>query len=67
MPRDLLMRPRLAYDEPDFRDRPVIVVQAAAGFGKTALLAQWRREHLARGTVVAWLSARRRTTPSALC
>ena len=57
VPRDLLIRKRLSYDAPDFRDRPAIVVQAPAGFGKTSLLAQWRREHLARGTVVAWLSA----------
>ena len=57
MPRDLLIRQRLSYDAPDFRDRPAIVAQAPAGFGKTAVLAQWRREHLARGTVVAWLSA----------
>ncbi|MDE2394504.1 MAG: LuxR family transcriptional regulator, partial [Burkholderiales bacterium] len=35
----------------------MIVVQAPAGFGKTSLLAQWRLEHLGRGTVVAWLSA----------
>ena len=32
-------------------------MQAPAGYGKTSLLAQWRREHLARGRVVAWLSA----------
>ena len=57
MPRDLLIRKRLSYDAPDFRDRPAIVVQGPAGFGKTSVLAQWRREHLARGTVVAWLSA----------
>jgi LuxR family maltose regulon positive regulatory protein len=56
-PRNLLARPRLAADEAQFRDRPLIVLQAPAGFGKTSLLAQWRREHLARGGVVAWLSA----------
>ena len=57
VPRDLLVRQRLGVDEPDLRDRPTILVQAPAGFGKTALLAQWRREHLAHGRVVAWLSA----------
>ena len=31
------------------RGHPVMLVQAPAGFGKTSLLAQWRREHLARG------------------
>ena len=57
VPRDLLVRQRLGADEPELRDRTAILVQAPAGFGKTALLAQWRREHLARGRVVAWLSA----------
>ena len=56
-PRHLLVRPRLASDEAQFRDRPIILVQAPAGFGKTALLAQWRREQLARGAAVAWISA----------
>ena len=42
------------------RGHPVILVQAPAGFGKTSLLAQWRREHLAQGTVVAWVSSESR-------
>ena len=42
-----------------------MLVQAPAGFGKTSLLAQWRLEHLARGAVVAWLSAQAATTRSA--
>jgi len=63
VPRDLLVRQRLSTDDPDLRERPAIVVQAPAGFGKTALLAQWRREHLARGTVVAWLSAQEEDAP----
>ncbi|HET9023034.1 MAG TPA: AAA family ATPase, partial [Burkholderiaceae bacterium] len=63
VPRDLLVRPRLAMDDANLRDRPVIVVQAAAGFGKTALLAQWRREYLAHGAVVAWLSAQEEDDP----
>ena len=41
----------------------MILVQAPAGFGKTALLAQWRREHLAHGRVVAWLSAQEDDNP----
>jgi LuxR family transcriptional regulator, maltose regulon positive regulatory protein len=56
-PRNLLARRRLGADDPQYRDRPLIVVQAPAGFGKTSLLAQWRREYLARGAVVAWVSA----------
>ncbi|HSW26256.1 MAG TPA: AAA family ATPase, partial [Burkholderiaceae bacterium] len=57
VPRHQVARPRLQSDHEQLRDYPVILVQAPAGFGKTSLLAQWRREHLARGSVVAWLSA----------
>jgi LuxR family maltose regulon positive regulatory protein len=53
VPRELLARVRLAADA----QRPMVLVQAPGGFGKTSLLAQWRREHLARGAAVAWLSA----------
>ncbi|SAK66242.1 LuxR C-terminal-related transcriptional regulator [Caballeronia ptereochthonis] len=35
----------------------IVVVQAGAGYGKTSLLAQWRREFLSRGAAVAWLLA----------
>src|SRR5205085_12372753 len=41
-------------------------VQAPAGFGKTLLLAQWRREHLAHGAVVAWLQAQPQDDPARL-
>ena len=57
MPRNQVARPRLQSDHERLRDYPVILVQAPAGFGKTSLLAQWRREHLAQGRVVAWLLA----------
>ncbi len=57
VPRHQMARPRLQADHEHLRDHPVILVQASAGFGKTSLLAQWRREHLAHGRVVAWLSA----------
>ncbi|CAB3805340.1 HTH-type transcriptional regulator MalT [Paraburkholderia caffeinitolerans] len=56
-PRHLLARERLNLDSEPLRNQPAIVVQAPPGFGKTLLLAQWRREHLARGTAVAWVSA----------
>ena len=63
MPSDLVVRARLKADQVQFRDRPAIIVQAPAGFGKTLLLAQWRREHLAQGTVVAWVSAQAEDNP----
>jgi len=56
-PRHLLVRSRLHLDSEALRDRPVIVVQAPPGYGKTLLLAQWRREYLAHGAAVAWVSA----------
>ena len=62
-PRDLLVRQRLRADSPQFRGCWAIVVQAAAGFGKTSLLAQWRIEHLSRGAVVGWLSAQADDNP----
>lgn len=56
-PRHQLARPRLGLDDEQFREHSVIVVQAPPGFGKTSLLGQWRREYLARGAAVAWVSA----------
>lgn len=58
VPRNLVARERLLSSAPAWRDHAAFVVQAPAGFGKTSLLAQWRREFLLRGVIVAWLSAR---------
>jgi LuxR family transcriptional regulator, maltose regulon positive regulatory protein len=66
IPRHLVARARLLSGDERFLGRPVILVQAPAGFGKTSLLAQWRREHLAHGTVVAWLSAQPQDDPQRL-
>jgi LuxR family maltose regulon positive regulatory protein len=66
VPKHLVSRARLMSAEDPVRGQPLILVQAPAGFGKTSLLAQWRREHLAQGTVVAWLSAQERDHPQRL-
>jgi LuxR family maltose regulon positive regulatory protein len=66
VPRDLFIRSRLKADDAQFNDRPVTVVQAPSGFGKTSLIAQWRREHLAHGAVVAWVSAQEQDNPQRL-
>jgi LuxR family maltose regulon positive regulatory protein len=42
------------------RDRTLAIVQAPGGFGKTTLLAEWRRELLASGTSAGWLLCDRR-------
>lgn len=56
-PRELLQRTLATADGQALRDQPVVLVQAPPGFGKTSLMAQWRLEHIARGSAVAWLSA----------
>lgn len=66
VPRHLVNRPRLLSGDPRWREQAVILVQAPAGFGKTSLLAQWRREHLAQGAVVAWLLAQPQDDPQRL-
>src|SRR4051812_26591150 len=66
VPRHQVARPRLKSDHERLRGHPVILVQAPAGYGKTSLLAQWRREHLALGRVVAWLSVQPSDDPSRL-
>jgi LuxR family maltose regulon positive regulatory protein len=57
VPKSLLQRKSLALHGDLVQGRPIVLVQAPAGFGKTSLLAQWRLEHLARGMAVAWISA----------
>ena len=54
--RGLPARPRLDERWNDVNDRTAIVVTAPQGFGKTTLLAQWRRRWLERGAYVAWVS-----------
>ncbi|HJV26992.1 MAG TPA: LuxR C-terminal-related transcriptional regulator [Aromatoleum sp.] len=54
--KDQLLRGRLGWDGEDLRNKTIIEVVAPAGFGKTSLLGQWRREALNLGALVAWLS-----------
>ena len=54
--RALSARPRLDQRWNEISDRTAIVVTAPQGFGKTTLLAQWRRRWLERGAYVAWVS-----------
>ncbi len=57
VPKTAVIRQRLGSNAPAIADKSVIVIDARSGFGKTTLLAQWRREALQRGAVVAWLTA----------
>lgn len=54
--RSLLYRDRLGLNSGDQSGRFVIALQAPAGYGKTSLLLQWRREALESGAIVAWLT-----------
>ena len=54
--RSLLYRRRLGLHRGYQADSSVICVQAAAGYGKSSLLLQWRREALEQGALVAWLT-----------
>lgn len=54
-PKTAQVRERLSIGSPELSDKVAIAVHAPAGFGKTFLLTQWRKEFLSRGAVVAWL------------
>ncbi|NJD31438.1 MAG: hypothetical protein FIB04_06085, partial [Gammaproteobacteria bacterium] len=54
--RALFARPRRDQRWSEISDRTAIIVTAPQGFGKTTLLAQWRRRWLERGAFVAWVS-----------
>jgi len=66
IPRTVLERPRLSSTRPELADKAVIALQATAGSGKTSLLAQWRKEALQAGAVVAWLTLDDRDNDSRL-
>lgn len=64
--REPLSRARLSLMSPSLAGIPAILVNAPAGYGKTSLLTQWRREGLAQGTVVAWYATSPQDSPATL-
>ena len=54
--RSVMPRTRLEQRWAELSDRTAIIVTAPQGFGKTTLLAGWRRNWLERGAFVAWAS-----------
>lgn len=61
--RAILVRERLSLASMELADSSLIVLSASPGFGKTALLTQWRRESIAAGAAVAWLRIDSLDTP----
>lgn len=55
LPRGMLERGRLLPFWTSARECTAIAVVAPAGFGKTTLLLQWRRQWMEQGALVAWL------------
>lgn len=53
---DALVRPDLQALLAEVRLRPVTLVEAPAGYGKTTLLAQWGNELAHTGSAVCWLT-----------
>ena len=54
--RQLLERPRLNLAALQLQGTAIVRVEAPAGFGKTSLLGQWRKELMDAGSFVAWLT-----------
>lgn len=59
-----VQRERLLARFADVRERSLLAVQAPAGFGKTSVLASLRREWLASGAYVSWLTLDERDNPA---
>ncbi|MGW5148769.1 LuxR C-terminal-related transcriptional regulator [Rhodococcus koreensis] len=55
-PRGLVSRDRLLDTLQSSAEARLTLIHAPAGFGKSALAAQWRERLLAAGGIVAWLS-----------
>jgi len=54
--KTLLLRERLRRIGAAGDDTSVLLVEAAAGYGKTSLIAQWRLDWLQGGAAVGWLN-----------
>ena len=65
LPPSHLERPRLLADLMR-TDRSVVVLHAAAGFGKTTLLADWFRREEQRNALAAWLTVDQADTPETI-
>jgi LuxR family maltose regulon positive regulatory protein len=64
--KSFLFRQKLSLGSPRLKSCGLVAIEAPAGFGKTSLLAQWRREALSRGAIAAWLTLDERDTPDRL-
>lgn len=53
---DTILRPRLLQQVAAGLSRPVVLLTAPAGFGKTTLLAQWQESAAGQAVPLAWLS-----------
>src|SRR5690242_14419318 len=63
-PRNLVARSNLRGEHAPWRHHQVVAVEAPAGFGKTSLLGLWRRDLLADGSAVAWITCDIHDRPS---
>jgi len=54
--RSIVPRPRLTARLDQGLTRPLTLISAPAGFGKTTLLSEWRASRAGRGFPLAWLS-----------
>src|SRR3990170_1493280 len=54
--RSIVPRPRLSARLDQGLTRPLTLISAPAGFGKTTLLSEWRASRAGRGFPLAWLS-----------
>ena len=61
--RGVAKRDRLRPFWTSARERAAILVTTPAGFGKTTLLLQWRRQWMEQGALDAWLNVDRQDEP----